>query len=417
MPLRFLVEEDLPAVLAWRNAPEIRQSMFSAHVISEAEHRAWFERMQRDPQARWFVHESLDGVADGVVYFSQYAPEQRTAFWGFYCAPAAPKGTGTLLAIEALDHAFGPMRLHKLNAEVLGSNQRSLRFHEKCGFKLEGLFRAAHFTGECYVDVVRYGMLSREWIEWRDQLTSSVRPRPSSQPADGSPCFVLATSKPWHRDTFDRLSSEQGGQWEWASTPDELTAAVTRCNPRYVFFLHWNWRVPAEVWSKHECVCFHMTDVPYGRGGSPLQNLIKAGKEETKLTALRMEQEMDAGPVYTKRHLSLSGRAEDIYLRAGEISADIIRWMVRTQPVPVRQHGEVTTFVRRRPEQSVLPVRGSIRDLYDHIRMLDAPTYPVAFLDYGEFRVELTSAELVGDALAARALIRIATEHKDGSTE
>ncbi len=25
---------------------------------------------------------------------------------------------------------------------------------------------------------------------------------------------------------------------------------------------------------KFECVCFHMTDVPYGRGGSPLQNLI-----------------------------------------------------------------------------------------------------------------------------------------------
>jgi len=37
-----------------------------------------------------------------------------------------------------------------------------------------------------------------------------------------------------------------------------------------------------------------MTDVPYGRGGSPLQNLIVRGHTETKLTALRCVRDLDA---------------------------------------------------------------------------------------------------------------------------
>jgi methionyl-tRNA formyltransferase len=93
-----------------------------------------------------------------------------------------------------------------------------------------------------------------------------------------------------------------------------------------------------------------MTDVPYGRGGSPLQNLIVAGQTETKVTALKMVDEMDAGPVYAKRSMSMEGRAEDIYLRAGDLCWEMIRWMIAEEPVPQPQQGEVTKFIRRKPE-------------------------------------------------------------------
>jgi len=55
-----------------------------------------------------------------------------------------------------------------------------------------------------------------------------------------------------------------------------------------------------------------MTYMPYGRGGSPLQNLIVRGYRHTKLTALRMVEEFDAGPVYLKEDLCLEGNAEEI---------------------------------------------------------------------------------------------------------
>jgi methionyl-tRNA formyltransferase len=221
-----------------------------------------------------------------------------------------------------------------------------------------------------------------------------------------SVCFIVASSKPWHSATFEERKVGVPGKWLYVGTPQELERAVLEKAPRFVFFLHWNWKVPREIWAHYECVCFHMTDVPFGRGGSPLQNLIESGRSHTVLTALQMVEEIDAGPVYAKRPLSLQGRSEEIYLRAGEISWDLIRWIVEEQPQPIPQLGEVTHFRRRKPEQSLLPSGGNLRKIYDHIRMLDAPTYPPAFLRHGNFLIEFSHAQLGDAEVKARVVIR-----------
>lgn len=219
--------------------------------------------------------------------------------------------------------------------------------------------------------------------------------------------YIVASCKSWHRSGFDDLSRQERGRWTWVTSPDELLRSVNEASGlRYIFFLHWNWHVPVEIWSHYECVCFHITDVPYGRGGSPLQNLIAAGHDSTKLSVLRMVDEMDAGPVYAKREMLLDGRAEEIYIRAGRLSFEIIRWMISNEPVAVPQQGEVVNFKRRKPGQSVLPQEGDLRLLYDHIRMLDAPTYPLAFVEHGNFRLEFSSAQLLEDEVIARVVIR-----------
>jgi methionyl-tRNA formyltransferase len=219
--------------------------------------------------------------------------------------------------------------------------------------------------------------------------------------------YIFASCKPWHRPGFEALMHQDSNEWLWVTTPEKLLHTV-KAHPyvRYIFFVHWNWHVPREIWTRYECVCFHMTDVPYGRGGSPLQNLIVGGHKSTKLSALRMVDEMDAGPVYGKREMSLDGRAEDIYIRAGELSLEMIQWMVHDEPKPKPQQGKVVIFKRRRPEQSVLSGQGELVALYDHIRMLDAPTYPPAFIEYGNFRLEFSNAQLEDDEIVARVVIR-----------
>ena len=170
MSLRPLTEEDLSMVLKWRNAPEVRRSMYSSHVISEEEHRAWYARIANDQQFRWYMHMDSSRVKDGVVYFTQYSPVQRSAFWGFYAGLNAKQGAGTGIGIDAIDVAFGELKLHKLNAEVLMTNERSARFHLKLGFTQEGCFRDAHFDGEKYVNVLRFGLLENEWLKKRREL-------------------------------------------------------------------------------------------------------------------------------------------------------------------------------------------------------------------------------------------------------
>lgn len=219
--------------------------------------------------------------------------------------------------------------------------------------------------------------------------------------------YIVASSKDWHRPRFDALADRSRDAWHWVSTPEELMDRL-RQSPvcKYIFFLHWNWHVPKDVWTRYQCVCFHMTDVPYGRGGSPLQNLIVAGHKSTKFAALRMVEEMDAGPVYVKSLMSLDGRAEEIYLRAGKLSFEMICFIINNMPIPKPQQGEPVYFKRRKPAQSELPASGGIMKLYDHIRMLDAPSYPKAFLEYGKYRLEFSGAQLNGNDLIAQVVIK-----------
>lgn len=183
MPLRPLAEADLDTVRTWRNAPEVRKGMFSTHEITQAEHLAWFARINQDPHVRWCMHEDMQGQADGVVGFTQYRPEMRTAFWGFYLDPGAQTGAGSRLGLDGLDHAFSVLNLHKLNAEVIATNERSLRFHQRLGFRQEGLFRDAHFDGNQFVDVLRFSMLESEWAVAHAALEQRVTSRESAAQA------------------------------------------------------------------------------------------------------------------------------------------------------------------------------------------------------------------------------------------
>lgn len=203
------------------------------------------------------------------------------------------------------------------------------------------------------------------------------------------------------------------GHWQVCIDPGDLATLAAALPPRYVFFPHWSHIVPAAFLEQHECVCFHMTDVPYGRGGSPLQNLISRGHKETMLTALRMSSVLDAGPVYMKRPLDLSGTAEEIFRRAAALSIEMMANIVEVEPEPVPQSGDPVLFTRRVPAQSEIPSDGSFSMLYDHIRMMDAPGYPHAFVTHGRWVGSLTDARLLPDTVEAR----IRFTRKDGTTE
>lgn len=222
--------------------------------------------------------------------------------------------------------------------------------------------------------------------------------------------YVIASPKGWTRDEFRRRAVDLPGTWNMVQDRQELTLEfLDRTKPRYVFFPHWSWLVPAEILDAYECVCFHMTDLPYGRGGSPLQNLVVRGHSETKLTALRMVEEIDSGPIYMKMPLSLAGSAQEIFTEATKVIFDMIETIVRQEPQPNEQQGAPTYFKRRKPEQGVIPKTGTIQDIYNHIRMLDADTYPRAFLDWGFVRVEFADAEYDPESGELKASVRFVT--------
>jgi methionyl-tRNA formyltransferase len=225
---------------------------------------------------------------------------------------------------------------------------------------------------------------------------------------------ILATNRTWSLSAFQRYRAYLPGRWAIAASTKDLLALEYDLSPRRIFFTHWSEIVPKQIHDRRECIVFHMTDVPYGRGGSPLQNLIARGHRETHLTALRMEEELDAGPVYLKRPLTLDGAAEEIFARASDLAMDMIREIIETDPVPEPQSGEPVVFRRRTPAMSALPPDGTLDTLYDHIRMLDASGYPRAFIEHGVWRMEFRNVARTTDGLDAhvRISVRSAEEPK-----
>ena len=225
--------------------------------------------------------------------------------------------------------------------------------------------------------------------------------------------YLMVGNKPWARRVFDEVVSKYPGQWHFVDSREKLTLEnVCALSPRYIFLLHWSWRVPDELINAHECVCFHMTDLPYGRGGSPLQNLIIRGHRHTKLSALRMTHDFDAGPIYLKENLSLEGSAEEIYVRAAGLSAEMIKRIISEELQPLPQIGEVVVFKRRNPGQSEILEVDSLQTLYDFIRMLDAEVYPRAFIDHRGFRYEFSKATLCDGKIVADVTIAVSEKTK-----
>jgi len=160
-PLRQMEERDLPLVFSWRNHPEVRRYMFNSAEIAWDEHAAWFASASRNAHKHLLVYE-LDGVLLGFISFSESAVG-GVAEWGFHAAPEAPKGTGKCMLGLALNYGFTQLELHKVSAQVLQGNPRSLALHRQLGFTEEGCLREQHGDGAGYQSVYCFGLLQREW--------------------------------------------------------------------------------------------------------------------------------------------------------------------------------------------------------------------------------------------------------------
>lgn len=191
-----------------------------------------------------------------------------------------------------------------------------------------------------------------------------------------------------------------------ASCQEEInTELLTKWHPEWIFFPHWRWVIPKSVHEKCRCVIFHMTDLPYGRGGSPLQNLIVRGHKQTKLSAIKCVAEIDAGSVYKKVPLSLEGTAEEILVRAAHLMTDVIIDIVENDLTPSTQTGEIVEFKRRRPEDGDISTLVGIKQVYNFIRMLDGDNYPPAFIQTTHLRFEFSEACLRKGFIQAKVRI------------
>ncbi len=225
---------------------------------------------------------------------------------------------------------------------------------------------------------------------------------------------VIVTEKFWNKHIVEDLSRKLNIEFQLISKEESLVFdKLVEISPNYIFFPHWSHIIPSSIYKNFECVVFHMTDLPFGRGGSPLQNLIERGITHTKISALKVVNELDAGPIYLKRDLCLLGTAEEIFIRASKVISEMIEFIVTYNPKPQMQAGEIVSFTRRKPGQSDISQLDTIEQVFDYIRMLDAEGYPKAFLETDNFRLEFSRASLKVDSIMADVKIVLKKRRAD----
>ena len=126
--------------------------------------------------------------------------------------------------------------------------------------------------------------------------------------------FVVGVGQ-WNKIIFSSERKNNNKKLIFINSKAELSKKLKKHDPLIIFFIHWHWKISKKFLKLYNCIGFHMTKLPYGRGGSPLQNLILRNKKFTYITAYKITEKMDTGPICFQKKIPLNGSAEDIYKR------------------------------------------------------------------------------------------------------
>lgn len=130
-------------------------------------------------------------------------------------------------------------------------------------------------------------------------------------------------------------------------------------------------------------IVVHASDLPKGKGFSPLQWQILEGKKEICLTLFEVVNAVDAGPFYSKADIQFSGY--ELYEELREILAKKIICMcleyVQNRDVlkPIMQVGPESFYKRRTDKDDEIDINKSIYELFNHFRIADNQNYPLYF--------------------------------------
>ena len=184
----------------------------------------------------------------------------------------------------------------------------------------------------------------------------------------------------------------------WLHDPDDMTSGDI------AFFLGCERIVPPEALAMHKHnLVVHASDLPKGKGWSPLTWQILEGKNEIPVSLFEAAKEVDSGPIYARRTMSLRGTEliDEMRQALGRIAFELCEDFLARYPgiigQAVRQSGDSTFYPRRTPADSRLNPDLPIRDQFGLLRVADNERYPCYFELDGDTYVVKIEKRKAGD--------------------
>lgn len=150
------------------------------------------------------------------------------------------------------------------------------------------------------------------------------------------------------------------------------------------FYLSCTVMIPQEILDMHQhnLVC-HPSDLPKGRGMSPLTWEILAGNNTITLTLFEAVLAMDAGDIYYQTKINFNGTElnEELKHAQGEHTLELCLKFIKNYPNnrSRKQEGEPSIYRHRKSEDSKLDINKSIQEQFNLLRVVDNERYPAYF--------------------------------------
>lgn len=112
--------------------------------------------------AGWIIE--VDGALAGELKLLFHNPSDRNARLsiGLFRQDLRGQGIGPRAIALALDQAFGPLGLHRVDLHVLAKNTRAIRAYTSAGFQVEGRLRHTALIGDVWEDDLVMAILATD---------------------------------------------------------------------------------------------------------------------------------------------------------------------------------------------------------------------------------------------------------------
>lgn len=127
----------------------------------------------------------------------------------------------------------------------------------------------------------------------------------------------------------------------------------------------------------------HESDLPQGKGWSPVTWQILEGKNIIPVTLFEATDSIDSGQIYSQAYISLNGTEllNEIKYQQAMVTQSLILSFIESLPdiKSKPQSGTESFYSRRKPEHSRIDVKKNLYEQFDLLRVCDNERYPAYF--------------------------------------
>jgi UDP-2,4-diacetamido-2,4,6-trideoxy-beta-L-altropyranose hydrolase len=360
--LRRATSNDALTYYMWLNDSEQKSDLTFENPIHYKNHSEWLDQKLKDRESHLFVLEA-GNLPAGQIQFKWRCDEAVVEF----SLDALVRGREwekqlIKLGIEALETSKPKMFSKQVRTEDYISGAPFIRMglpgkaidrlnEETTRFSIAVVSDQDSWINDFLPEMVHQWLKDGHRILWTHQLSSL-------KPADF--CFYLSFSK------------------------------IVPKNTRQLF--------------KYNLVV-HESDLPQGKGWSPITWQIIEGKQKIAVALIEAEDKVDSGVIYAKEWIDLQGNEliDEVRQAQAQATINLCKLFVNQYPNITSngkiQKGAESFYAKRTPEDSRLKLGSSLADQFNLLRTVDNRRYPAFFEFLGcKYKIEIKKLSATPEA-------------------